>query len=49
LRSELDEEEQRARIAALNAKVAESEREQDGMEKTVKIDFVPLSEIDYGG
>lgn len=38
LRSELDEEEQRARIAALNAKVAESERDDGNSEIVVTFD-----------
>jgi hypothetical protein len=39
LRSELDEEEQRARIAALNAKVAESEREQESKDVEIAVAF----------
>ena len=39
LRAELDEEEQRARIAALNAKVAESEREQESKDVEIAVAF----------
>ena len=47
IRSALDEEEQRARIDALKAKVAEGERGHE--DTTVSVDFVAMSELDYRG